>query len=599
MRIGEPPLPDGSPTARMNTMRPQLAISLGQYSAAGAKDANQDFHGSLVPEGAELATKGIAIAIADGISTSALGAAAAETAVKSFLTDYFATSDAWSVRTSGERVIAATNSWMHAQNVRGGPVSDEGRERGLITTFSAMVLKSRTAHIFHVGDARIARLAGRGLEPLTEPHRVHLGGGESYLGRALGMNRNVEIDHRQVLLQPGDLFVLTTDGVHEYLPDTAIASAIRQEGDLDAAARRIAEAALAAGSGDNLTVQILRIDALPDGSLDDLVGGERALPPAPRLEPGKDFEGYAVLRELHSGSRSHVYLARDTADGALVAIKVPATDHAEDPAQMQALLLEEWVARRISHPHVLKAAPVRGARRHAYAVSEYVEGQMLDSWMHDHPAPDLAPDLAVVRSLAKQIASGLQALHRREMVHRDLRPRNVMIDGDGTAKIIDFGSVQVAGLDELAPRAEDSAFAGTMQYSAPELYLGQRATPASDIYSLGVIVYQMLTGDLPYGPRVAAADTRAAQRRLRYVPAAERNAAVPDWMDAAIARAVAIDPARRYEELSEFLYDLSHPNPSLTGPDRRPLLARRPERLWQGISLVLFALLLLSWWRGA
>ena len=141
-------------------MRPHLAISLGQYSAAGAKDANQDFHGSLVPEGAELATKGIAVAIADGISTSALGATASETAVKSFLTDYFATSDAWSVRTSGERVIAATNSWMHAQNVRGGPVSDESRERGMITTFSAMVLKSRSAHIFHVGDARIARLGG-------------------------------------------------------------------------------------------------------------------------------------------------------------------------------------------------------------------------------------------------------------------------------------------------------------------------------------------------------------------------------------------------------------------------------------------------------
>jgi len=574
-------------------MRPQLTISLGQYSAAGAKAANQDFHGSLVPEGAGLATKGIVVAIADGISTSALGATASETAVKSFLTDYFATSDAWSVRTSGERVIAATNSWMHAQNVRRGPVSDESRERGMITTFSAIVLKSCTAHIFHVGDGRVARLAGQGVEPLTEPHRIHLGGGESYLGQALGMNRHVEIDHRQVPLQPGDIFVLTTDGVHEHLPDTALASAVMQEGDLDAAARSVAEAALAAGSVDNLTVQIVRIDALPEGSLDDLIGVESALPPAPRLEPGRDFEGYAVLRELHSGSRSHVYLARDKVDGAPVAIKVPATDQAGDPARMQSLLLEEWVARRISHPHVLKAAPVRGARRHAYAVSEYADGQPLDSWMHDHPAPDLA----VVRSLAKQIASGLLALHRREMIHRDLRPPNIMVDKDGTAKIIDFGSVQVAGLDELAPRMEDSAFAGTMQYSAPELYLGQAATAASDIYSLGVIVYQMLTGDLPYGPRVAAADTRAAQRKLRYVPSAQHNPSVPEWMDAALARAVAIDPARRYGELSEFIYDLSHPNPSLAALQSRPLLARRPERLWQGISLLLLVLLLFSWWR--
>jgi len=576
-------------------MRPGLSISLGHFSSPGRKEANQDFHGSLVPEEPLLATKGIAVAIADGISTSALGATAAETAVKSFLTDYFATSDAWSVQTSAERVIAATNSWMHAQNVRGGhTITDEERERGLICTFSALVLKSRSAHIFHVGDAQIARFADSRLGPLTDPHRVYLGGGESYLGRALGVNRHVEIDYRRIAIQPGDTFVLTTDGVHEYLSGEAIATAIAGAESLDEAAADIAEAALAAGSPDNLTVQLLRVDNLPAGDLHDLIGGEAAWPPAPRLEPGQEFEAYAILRELHSGSRSHVYLARDKTDGRRVALKVPATDHAEDPVQLQALMLEEWVARRVRNPHVLKAAPQRDGRRHAYAVTEYLDGRTLDEWMHDQPSPDLA----AARSLIRQIATGLQALHRREMLHRDLRPKNVIVDEDGTARIIDLGSVQVAGIDELAPRQNDAAFAGTMQYSAPELYLGYPASRASDIYSLGVIAYQMLTGKLPYGSRVAATDTRAAQRKLRYHPIVERNASVPDWMDAAIARAVAIDPARRYDELSEFVYDLSHPNPALTAPDPRPFLVRRPERLWQVISAVLLALLLLVLWSG-
>ncbi|MCB2058886.1 MAG: protein kinase [Novosphingobium sp.] len=577
--------------------RAQVAISIGQYSTAGAKEANQDFHGSLVPENGLLASKGIAIAIADGISTSALGAAAAETAVKSFLTDYFATSEAWSVQTSAQRVISATNSWMYAQNARGyiGAPSDEERERGMVCTFSAMVFKSRSAHLFHIGDARIARIAGNSIETLTEAHRVHLGGGESYLGRAMGVNRHVEIDYRRIAVQPGDIFALTTDGVHEFLPDAAIAEAAAANDNLDSVARIIAEAALAAGSQDNLTVQLARIDTLPDGAIDDLIGDQVALPPAPRLEPGQTFEGYSILRELHSGSRSHVYLARDKADGSKVALKVPATEHAQDPAQMQALLLEEWVARRISNPHVLKAAPIRGARRHAYSVTEYVEGRTLDSWMHDNPEPDLA----VVRSLVSQVAAGLQALHRREMIHRDLRPHNVIVDADGTARLIDFGSAQVAGLDDIAPRDfEDAAFAGTMQYSAPELYLGHPASRRSDIYSLGVIAYQMLTGRLPYGPRVAAANTRAAQKRLRYAPATEFNPAVPDWMDAAIAKAVSIDPAERYEELSEFTFDLAHPNPSLVTPDPRPLLQRKPERLWQAISAVLFVLLMLTLWRG-
>lgn len=567
-------------------MASQLAVTIGHHSSAGRKPANQDFHGALVPEGQLLAEKGLALAVADGISTSRQAAVAAETAVKSFLTDYFATSAAWSVQTSAERVIAAANSWMFAQNRRAGrTLSDEEREQGMVTTFSAVVVKSRSAHLFHVGDARIARLSGGGIDVLTEPHRVWLGGGESYLGRALGMNRHVEIDYRQVAVAPGDLFLLSTDGVHEHLADGEIRKAVElAAGDLDRAARAIVDAALDAGSPDNLTVQLLRIDNVPAGVLDDLIGADGSLPPAPRLEPGRDFEGYAILRELHAGSRRHVYLARDLADGAKVALKVPSTEQGQDAAALQALLLEEWIARRIDHPHVLRAAPQRAGRRHAYVVTEFVEGRTLDQWRRDTGTPDLVQ----VRSLVRQIAAGLQAFHRREMIHRDLRPRNVMVDADETVKLIDFGSAQVAGLDDIAPPAAgEGAYAGTMQYSAPELYLGEAATSRSDIFSLGVIAYELLTGALPYGAHVAGARSPAAQRRLRYVPASERDAEIPGFVDAALARAVAIDPSARYSELSEFVYDLAHPNPTLTAPEQRPLFARRPERLWQAVSLAL------------
>src|SRR5690242_4085152 len=122
---------------RARPMSARLSIVVGQHSAAGAKPSNQDFHGSVVPTGAVLAAKGIAVAIADGISSSPVGAVASETAVKSFLTDYYDTSDAWSVKTSAERVLAATNSWLHAQN--GRLLNDEDRDRGHVCTFSAIV----------------------------------------------------------------------------------------------------------------------------------------------------------------------------------------------------------------------------------------------------------------------------------------------------------------------------------------------------------------------------------------------------------------------------------------------------------------------------
>jgi serine/threonine protein phosphatase PrpC len=575
--------PAASPTASRGGA-PRLAVSLGQFSSAGAKSENQDFHGALEPEGADLAAKGIAIALADGISTSRLGAQAAETAVKSFLADYLCTSPAWSVQTSAERVIAATNGWMHAQNAAAGRISEETREAGLICTFSALVLKSRSAHLFHVGDARIARIADGRLEPLTEPHRVSLGGGETCLSRALGMNRHVEIDYCCRPLQPGDVFVLTTDGVHDALPDAAMARIVAGADSPQAAARRLCEAALAAGSADNVTAQVVRIDSVPEGDLSELIAGHDALLPAPQLKAGDLLDGYAVLRQLYASARSHVYLARDVTDGGRVVLKVPSTEHAQDARQRAALQLEDWAMRRVSHQNLLGAAPLREPRRYLFCATEYFEGQSLAEWMGDHPRPELAR----VRDIVRQIASGLLALHRSEMIHRDLRPQNVLIDGDGTVKIIDFGSVSVAGVSEIVPPAEGEAvYAGTLQYGAPELYRGFPATSASDLYALGTLAYQLLTGALPYGTKLPSAAAMAGSRAPRYIPASSINPDVPDWMDAAIAKAVAINPAQRYGELSEFTYDLAHPNHALAAVEPLPLLLRGSAAFWRTVAALL------------
>ena len=276
--------------------------------------------------------------------------------------------------------------------------------------------------------------------------------------------------------------------------------------------------------------------------------------------------------------------------GAGFALKTLSTEMAQDPAAKASLLVEEWIMRRLDHPNLLRAPPLARARRHAFCLSDYVDGPNLDRWLRDNGPPTLA----TVRDFVRQIAAGLQALHRREMVHRDLRPHNVLVDAAGRLRIADFGSVQVAGLDELSPQALEAAFAGTVQYSAPELYLGHEASPQSDLYSLGAIAYWMLTGHLPYGPRVAAARSRAAQRKLAYTPVTQHNPDVPDWMDAAIARAVAIDPARRYAELSEFVVDLARPNRSLASPRPVPLLQRGSAATWRLIAAGLTVALVIS-----
>ena len=572
-------------------MASSLRISVGQYSDKGRKDTNQDFHGLMIPEEPRLSSKGIAVALADGISSSDVSQEASQSAVVGFLDDYYCTSETWSVKTSAQRVLFAINSWLHAQTRRSQHRYD--MDKGYVCTFSAMVIKSTTAHIFHVGDARIYRLVDGELEQLTDDHRLWVSGEKSYIGRALGVSYQVEIDYQALAVEIGDIFVLATDGVYEhvnprFIADSVLAHAHHPAEGLDAAAKLIVEEAYRRGSPDNLTIQIVRIDDQPSGGADELHRQLSELPFPPDLDAKMDFDGYRIIRRLHAGSRSHAWLAVDTRSGQRVAIKTPSTDLRADPPGLERFFTEEWIARRINNAHVLKSHPQASKRSYVYVVSEFIDGRTLAQWMSDHPKPDLP----TIRSIVEQIANGLQAFHRLEMVHQDIRPANIMIDGNGTVTIIDFGSTRVAGLVESVAADIEDPILGTEQYAAPEYFLGDPGTPRSDMFSLGVIAYQLLTGRLPYGAEVAKSRTRAAQRRLVYHHARDDDRDIPAWVDDAIRKAVHPNPDKRYAELSEFVFDLHHPSPEFLGANRQALLERNPVAFWKGLSLLLLIVII-------
>ncbi|MGM4924460.1 protein kinase domain-containing protein [Tardiphaga sp. 804_B3_N1_9] len=558
----------------------ELTISIGQHSDRGRKDTNQDFHGALIPTEPLLSLKGIAVVIADGISSSAVSGEASESAVKSFLTDYYCTSESWSVKTSAQRVIAATNSWLQSQTQRGRYHYD--KDRGYVCTLSAMVIRARAAHIFHVGDSRIYRVSDRALEQLTTDHRVVISSEQSYLARALGVNPQIEIDYQALQIDAGDVYVLATDGVYDFVGARFITSAIADHaGDLDAAAKLIVDEAYAQNSPDNLTVQIVRIDAVPDGEASDILMPQLPLPPL--LEARAVFDGYRIVRELHGSSRSHIYLAIDLESGEQVVIKIPSIDLRDDPVYLKRFMIEEWVARRIDSPHVLKPCRQSRKRNYLYIVAEFIEGQTLKQWMLDNPKPDLE----TVRGITEQIARGLQAFHRIEMIHQDIRPDNIMIDKTGTVKIIDFGSTRVNGVAEADSPGKHSDILGTPQYTAPELFFGKRATSQSDLYALGTLTYQMLSGTLPYGAEVAKATNAAQHRKLRYRSLLNNASDIPEWIDGVLRKAVHADPAKRYDELSEYVYDLRNPKAEFLNPPTVPLLERNPNMVWKGLSLLL------------
>lgn len=564
-----------------------LKITTGQQSNKGRKEINQDFHGICTPKEPLLSSKGIAIALADGISSSDVSQIASKAAVTGFLEDYYCTSESWSVKTSVQRVLLSTNSWLHAQT-RQSQYRFESKDRGYVCTFSAMVIKSTTAHIFHIGDTRIYRLSDDRLEQLTEDHRLWVTREKSYLSRALGMNEHIEIDYHTLQLEVGDIFILATDGIYEFTNEKFITETIKNyKNDLDKAAQVILDEALQQDSTDNLTIQIVRIEQLPLQDAGEIYQQLTQLPFPPHLEARMTFDGYQIIREVYASSRSHVYLALDTEIKTQVIIKTPSVDLRDNVDYLERFLMEEWIARRIDNAHVLKPCLQTRKRHYLYIVAEFIEGQTLAQWMLDNPKPDVES----VRTIIEQIARGLQAFHRQEMLHQDLRPNNIMIDQTGTAKIIDFGSTRVAGLMDITSPLERHDIRGTAQYTAPEYFVGEGGTIRSDIFSLGVIAYQMLSGRLPYGVEVAKVRTKLAQRKLTYTSILNDGEKIPAWVDEAVKKAVHPDPYKRYGELSEFIYDLRHPNKVFINKSRPPLIEQNPVLFWKGMSTILFIIL--------
>lgn len=579
-------LPHGEKTeafARNQAMSSSLSIDYAASTSAGSKAENADAADARVPKGGALLTKGIAAAIADGMSSSEGGKLASEICISSFLSDYYSTPDSWTVKTSASKVLGAANKWLYAQGQ-----SRFDSARGMVTTFSGLVIKSTTAHVFHVGDSRIYQYRDGELEQLTRDHRVWVSSDREFLSRAMGIDPHLDIDYTARSVEPGDIFLFTTDGISSFLSDNRLRQLLDlHAGSLQSCCNVMLEEALHNGSNDNVTCQLVRVIDVPTQTEDDILQQITELPFPPDLAAGIQIDDYQIVRELHASKRSEVFLARNIPTGTQVILKTPSVNYRDDPAYLEGFLHEEWVGRRIASPHVLKILDTP-RRRFLYNIAEYVPGQSLRQWMNDHPQTHIN----TARAYLAQIAEGLRAFHRLEMIHLDLKPENILIDPEGTLKIIDFGSTRVAGSVEIASSFTGDIPQGTVNYAAPECVQGQ-ASSRSDLFSLGVIAYELLTGALPYGDH----DHPRPAHKLRYVPAHERNNHIQPWVDRALEKAVHPNPRLRYEAISEFLYDLSHPNAALTSNQGKPLAERHPLAFWKvlaGISIMLnLALLVL------
>lgn len=567
-----------------------LKLRVGGYSSAGHRPANQDAFAVKQPRNqSDCAHKGVVACIADGVSCSKYGQQASHTAVTQFIDEYYATPPTWGVRQSVSKVLSALNQWFYHHDRQG-----EVAHNGMVTTFCAVVIKSNTAHIMHVGDSRVSLYRKGKLVSLTQDHRRRQLGSQYFLTRALGMDSHVEVDYQQLRIETGDRLILTTDGVHEWVNTTALAEQLRlPSSTLEQQARSLVELALARGSQDNATCLVVEVDALPEMGLDEMVGElvRRIIPPV--LEVGNRLDQYEIVRVLYSGPRSHVYLAESAFDERQYVLKVPSLNFAEDYHYLQGFVREGWVGEQLTHPRLMKIHPFSHSSSFLYHVCDWVDGITLRQWMNDNPCPELEQ----VRRIGGEIIKAVRVLQRHGIVHRDLKPENLMLDRQGHIVIIDFGTAQAKSFMDAPQIIDEPVPVGDIKYMAPEHLDGDEVDTGSDMFSIAVILYEMLSGRYPY--MMKSPSVRYRRNRLRnaitYQPLSQYRADLPIWLDLVLHKACHQNREQRFQALSEFSLALYYPSESLLKQAKQlPLKQKSPIVFWKLLSFALLVVVILQ-----
>ncbi|AZD21212.1 Serine/threonine protein kinase [Pseudomonas chlororaphis subsp. aurantiaca] len=546
-----------------------LRLSHAQASAIGPRAENQDALRLVTPAPTLAASKGLLFAIADGVSQCADGGLAARSTLQALALDYYATPETWAVAQALERLLLAQNRWLQAN----------GGGQPLLTTVSALVLRGRRFTLAHVGDCRVYRWHADQLQRISDDHVWDQPGMQHVLKRALGLDQHLVVDFLDGELRENESFLMLSDGVWATLGDTAIAAILRDQPDLDSAVQTLVSAAHLAGSQDNASALLVRVEALGESSIGDALIHLQQWPLPPALKPGQHFEGWQVAEVVGQSQQSLLYRVLDAQQQPWLLKTLPGHLH-DDHQAGQSLLSEEWFLRRVAGRHFPEVHAAT-ARQHLYYVMREYPGQTLADHLQQHgPLP-----LAQWQDLAERLLRAVGLLHRRQILHRDIKPENLLLGDDGELRLLDFGLAYCPGL------SEDQAhlLPGTPSYIAPEAFNGVAPTPRQDLYAVGVTLYHLLTGHFPYG------EIEAFQRPRFTTPvsASRYRPDLPDWLEQSLERAVQADPAQRYETAEEWLLLLEQGERRSLSVRPRPLLEREPLKVWRTLALVSLLLNLL------
>ena len=557
-----------------------LVITAGHATRPGLRERNEDFVGMVTPNEPELSTKGMIAAIADGVSGNDGGREASEYAVRGLLTDYYATPDTWPVTQSLDRVIKAINGWVQHQ----GSIRPE--LAGMAATLTSVVLRGSYYYFSHVGDTRLYLLRQGVLTRLTADHVWDRPEMQHVLTRAIGLDSRLAIDHGMGQIHERDVFLLASDGVWasatEYDLTSLLSELAQGNSNAEATANALVSAALDAGSKDNVSALVLRVDALPEENLRDALSISAQLPLPPKLKVGQTLDGYLVEEMIHTSATTLLYRVIDPQSHRKLVLKTLHPDKQSDHHERSAFAHEEWLAKRVIarfFPQVISPEH----RNFLYYLTTWHDGHTLQQHL-DAGKHFTVPD---VIGAAIKLVRAIGALHRRSIIHRDIKPGNVHLGDDNELRVLDLGVAQsgMESEDEVkAPRA------GTPSFLAPEQFDDAPPSHQTDLYSVGVTLYQILTRRYPYGE----IEPFQRPRFTDPVPPTRYRPDTPIWLENVLLKAVARDPANRFETAEEFLLALERGAARpLAAPTATPLATRDPLSMWRTIAVASIVLNLL------
>jgi serine/threonine protein phosphatase PrpC len=558
---------------------PAIRTSVGFYSAAGPRPNNQDFAGAVFGADLPEPRRDVVAALADGIGSAKGGRVAAETAVRGFLDGMCDLPESTEVQRAAARVLDALNAWMHAQGTRDPNLA------GMGCTFTALVLRGRLAHVVHIGDSRVYRLRGDRLTQLTTDH-VREGGADrsATLYRALGVESALRLEYTVLPMARHDRFLLCTDGLYGWATDETIADILSERSAPADTARALVRIAIDSGTRDNCTALVLDVLELPTAELSTLATATQ-LPIIPVPRGGETIDGFVLKSLLSDGRYARLFAATDEVEGGNVVLKFPKPQASEAAEQRAAFEREAWVGTRVHSPGLGRIIEQPHGRQSClYTLMPLYVGELLETRLARPPAVGLEQG----RDIAIRLAGAVATLHRDGIIHRDIKPDNVILEQDGALKLIDLGVVRIRGLEDSSPER----IPGTQAYVAPEMFTGEPGNEATDIYALGVTMFRTYTGEFPYGN----SDATSSPNRDRPLDLTVLRPDLPAWLQATLGRAIARDPAERFRDMGEFAAEME------AGPARTAMLARRsltlyeryPLRFWQVLAVLLALALLTS-----